>query len=186
MNKQFFTEQEAKALKGKSVMAKTDLLSAEIGTFGAVTIVDKYGIAWDDAGKTLLVWQVGIKWDTDDEDEEPTYDFFTRKDAFNENVEIVSKEKRKRGYIFTEEEAKALIGARVQAKTSSNSGRLKKGEVGTVTGVAKYTSSNGNSEREVEVTWDVPNERYIRQFSRRWFADRLEVMEEQLQKSNSR
>ena len=42
-------------------MAKTDQLSVEIGTFGVVTMVDKYGIDWDDAGKALLVWQVGIK-----------------------------------------------------------------------------------------------------------------------------
>ena len=30
-------------------MAKTDLLNA-------VTTVDKYGIDWNDAGKTLLAW----------------------------------------------------------------------------------------------------------------------------------
>ncbi len=181
MNDQFFTEQEAKALLRKSVMAKTDQLSVEIGTFGAVTIVDKYGIEWDDAGNRVLVWQVYIKWDTDDEDEEPIYDEFTRKDRFYENVEIVSKEKRKRGYVFTEEEAKALVGTRVRAKISSGTSWLKKGMAGTVTGVAKHTSSNGNTEWEVEVTWDMGTERYIRQFSRREFVSSLEIVNEQLQ-----
>jgi hypothetical protein len=118
---------------------------------------------------------------TIDEDEEPIYDEFTRKDGLYENVEIVSKEKRKRSYIFTEEEAKALIGTWVRAKTWSNSGRLEKGEVGMVTGVTKYTSSIGNTEWEVDVTWDVLNERYIRQFSCREFATNFEVVKEQLQ-----
>ncbi len=58
---QYFTEEEAKALKRKLVRAKTGELSVEIGSFGKVTMVDKYGLSFDTEGKPLLVWEVGIK-----------------------------------------------------------------------------------------------------------------------------
>ena len=171
---QHFTEQEAKALKRKVVQAKVSTPSAvPIGTFGAITMVDNYGVCSDNAGP--FVWEVGVKWDTDDDDEEPIYDWFTHKDAFNECIELVSNEKRKFGYKFTEEEATALIGTRVRATTSLKPNILQEGAVGTVTGVRKNMYSNERFEWEVEITWDAA-EQYLPHFNRRWFTDNLEII----------
>jgi hypothetical protein len=176
-NEQHFTEEEAQALKRKFVQAKTSELSVAIGSFGKITMVDKYGIGYDKDGKFIPAWEVGIKWDTDDEDEEPIYDWFIRKDEFNEHIEIVSKQQYKRGNVFTQEEASTLIGKRVKAKRTYNSGLLKKGAVGTVTGVSKHTSSNGNVTWQVEITWDTKTDRYLQQFPRAWFLRDIEVLE---------
>lgn len=175
---QLFTEQEAKALKGKLVRAKADTPSSvAIGTFGKISTVDNNGVSSDTTGKSPFVWEVGVKWDTDDEDEEPIYDWFTDKDTFNACIELVSKQQYQRGNAFTQDEAAALIGKRVRAKTTYNSGLLKKGAVGTGSGVSKDTSSNGNDTWQIEITWDTPTDRYLRQFSRAWFLRDIEVLE---------
>ena len=171
---QHFTEQEAKALKRKSVQAKASTPSAvPIGTFGAITMVDNYGVCSDNAGP--FVWEVGIKWDTDDDDEEPIYDWFTHKDAFNACIELVSNERRKFGNKFTEEEATALIGTRVRAKTSWKNDILKEGAVGTITAVSKYTYTNERFQWEVVITWDT-NKQYLPNFNRQMFTKYLEII----------
>ena len=171
-NNQHFTEQEAKALKGKSVQAKKETPSAvAIGTLGAITMVDNYGMCLDD--NTPFIWEVGVKWDSDDEDEEPMYDWFTHKNEFNTYIDLVSKEKRKHGYNFTEEEATALIGTRVKAKTSLNNDILEEGAVGTITGVSKYMHNDESSQWQVVITWDTAKQ-YLTEFSRPMFAKYLE------------
>jgi hypothetical protein len=177
-NAQYFTEEEAKALKGKLVRAKTHTPSSvEPGTFGKITMVDNYGIAADTKRKNPFVWEVGVKWDMDDEHEEPIYDWFTDKAVFNACIELISKQQYKRGNVFTEDEATALIGKRVRATATWNSGLLKKGAFGTVTGVAQHTSPNGNSIWEVEITWDTTTDWYLRHFPRNWFIRDLELVE---------
>ncbi len=96
------------------------------------------------------------------------------------DYEIANKAKRKRGYTFSKEEAKALIGTRIRAKTSFNMGLMQKGEAGTVTGVRKQTSSNGRVSWEVEITWDVMDNGYLRGFSKGMFRANLEVVNKQL------
>jgi hypothetical protein len=54
---------------------------------------------------------------------------------------------------------------------------LKKGLVGTVTGVSKATSSNGTVTWQVAITWDTTTERYLREFPRTWFIKNIEVLE---------
>jgi hypothetical protein len=83
----------------------------------------------------------------------------------------------RRGNVFTQEEATALIGKRVRAKSTWNSGLLKKGAEGTVTGVSMNTSSKGKDTWQVEITWDTKNDRYLREFPRSWFMRDIEVVE---------
>ena len=117
-----------------------------------------YGMCPDNVSKNPFVWEVGVKWDTDDEDEELLYDWFTHKDTFNDCIEIVSKKQRTGGYTFMEDEARKLIGTRVRAKTSFNFNALQKGAEGTVTDVRQYVHINGTVTWQVVITWDTTTE----------------------------